>query len=221
MTFAEIQAYFLSFHPQAFPDFIDETSELPLYLRMVNNQIAAYPHKFSWLLREYSLTLTGASSYNLGTLIPDLAQVYKPYGTGFAGNEPRYQSLADFNINVGGNTITMQGKTLKIQGSISSGTLVIPYYSNYLVVDTLGVTRKMNFTATTDISLVPDEHIPMLIEGVEEYIARKDKQSSYTRAYQLADGRIANVTPFLFLIQQAALTDIPMSVIVRDWRFGT
>lgn len=222
-TWSEIKQYFNTFKPEDFPNFVDSatsgTNELAIYARLGNAQIAGYNHKFSWLIREYSLTLTGASSYDLSTLIPDLAQVIRPYGTGFPNNEPLYQSLTDFNILVGGMAITMQGKTLKIKNGPSSGTLVIPYYSNYLVA-TSGGTRQRDFSADNDVSIVPEEHLPALLECIDEYVQRKTKKSKYVRAFQMPNGSIQEVTPALYFLQQAALVDVPMHKIVTDWRFA-
>jgi hypothetical protein len=156
-------------------------------------------------------------SYNLSTLIPDLSTIYRPYGTDFGGNEPSYRAPAEFNIETGGQIITVVGKTLKIKNAPASGTLTIPYYSNFLVATSAGV-RQKDFLAEDDVSIIAESHIPMLVEGMQEYIDRREHRPSYTRQYALFNGRIVTVTPFFYLLQQAAIDDNAMSVILRDWR---
>lgn len=224
MTWSEIKSYLSNMNPESFDKYVNNNdtgtatpSELARYARMVNYLISGYSHKFSWAIREYSLTLTGATSYNLGTLIPDLSMVYRPYGTAFGGNEPSYSKPSEFNIESGGQIFTIVGKTLKMKNSPSSGTLTIPYYSNYLV-ETSGGTRQKDFLAENDVSVIPDTHTPMLLEGIQEYIDRREHRPSYTRQYALFDGRIVNVTPFFYLIQQAAIDDNPQQIVLTDWR---
>jgi len=211
-------------NPESFAKYVNNNdtgtstpSELAMYARMTNYQIAGYAHKFAWSVREYSLTLTGASSYDLLTLIPDLSTIYRPYGTAFGGNEPAYRQPYEFNVESGGQIITIVGKTLKIKNAPGTGTLTIPYYSNYLVANSSG-TRQKDFLAETDVSVIPDTHIPMLVEGIQEYIDRREHRPSFQRQYALYDGRIVNVTPFFYLLQQAAIDDNPMQIVLTDWR---
>lgn len=200
---------------------VNPDTELKMYLRLAHMQIAGYYHKFSWTMREYNLTLTDATEYNLATLIPDLVRVYKPHGSGFPNESPSYRRQSDFDIDVGGNIISITGKILKIKNGPVSGTLTIPYYSNYLVLDNDGITRKRDFESDDDTTIVSDENITALLELASEYLYRKEQKGQYTRAYQMPSGQMANITPGLYALQQASLTDVPMHVIVSDWRFET
>lgn len=211
-------------NPEAFPKFVANNdtgsstpSQLAMFARMVNYRFSGYAHKFSWAVREYSLTLTGATSYNLLTLIPDISTVYRPYGTDFGGNQPSYRPADEYNIESGGQILTIVGTTLKLKNPPSSGTLYIPYYSNYLVASS-GGTRQKDFLAETDVSVIPDSHMPCFLEGLQQYIDRREHRPINSETTVLFNGRIASVPLFTSMMQQAAIDDNAMSVTVRDWR---
>jgi hypothetical protein len=223
MTYSEIKAILAAMAPQAFKGFINTTTgtipELALYARITNNEIAGNPHKFSWMLREYSLTLTGATTYNLASLIPDLERIYQVYGDTAPGREVPYQGLREYNRDFsGGVRMTLLGKSLRITGA-SSGTLTIPYYSNYLVLDNDLSTRKLNFVDDDDVSIITETHAMMLIEGIMRFVARKKNEKPYTKPVMLYDGRVAQIEPFTYLLQQAVLADKDIQSSIFDFRF--
>lgn len=224
MTWAELKVFFSNMAPQAISGIIQATSgsptELALYIRMGNNRLASIPHKFSWLLRDYTLTLTGASEYNLRTLIPDLVRVRYVTGSALPNNVATYVSGGDFYRRVfGSGVMTIQNNILKFDTPPTSGTLTIPYYSNYLVVDDSGV-RKLDFVDDTDASIIPIEHQQLLIEATHEWIQRKEKKKPYTIQMQLLDGRIVEATPFMALLNEAIATDRPIAEGIFDFRFN-
>lgn len=224
MTYAEIKTLFSSMAPQAIKGIVNSssgspTSELGLYARLVHNKIAAQAHKFSWTIRSYNLTLTGADSYDLATLIPGLQMVRLVTGSDVPNGVATYAKDVDFYRRIlGSYEFTIQNKVLKFNVPPSSGTLVIPYHTYYLVKDN-GGTYKLDFTADTDVSLVPEEQINMLIEGMMEYVYRKEHKNQYTNTFQLYDGRIANLNPFSYYLQLAIQGDRNIDSSVYDFRF--
>lgn len=230
-TYAQIKSILTGMSPQTFSgSFINQNSgsptELALYARFTNMEIAANPHKFKWALRSYTLTFTGATSYDLGTLIPDLVQVYQVVGESLPSRQATVLPLNEFNIITGGTVLTFQGKTLKVKNPPTAGSTVeIPYFSNYLVA-TSGGTRQMDFTADTDVSIIPDEHAPMLIEGIMRFVYRKEntgkgKSNQYVRTVMTWDGRLADLDPFMHLMTQAVLSDNDLAKDVYDFRIQT
>lgn len=224
MTWSDIKSYLSTMNPESFSKFIDNNdtgtttpSSLAMFARMTNYKIAGYAHKFSWAVREYTLTLTGASSYDLSSLIPDLSTVYRPYGTNFGGNEPSYRVAHEYNIEQGGQIFTVVGKTIKLKNPPTSGTLTIPYFSNYLVA-TSGGTRQKDFLAESDVSIIPDSQINLLLEGIQQYIDRRERRSINSEQTILFNGRVVSVPVFTAMMQQAAIDDNALAINVRDYR---
>lgn len=224
MQWSDTKAILASMAPESFKGFINTTSgsipEAVMYARFCHNEIAGYSHKFGWLLREYQLTLTGADSYDLRALIPDLVRVYQVVSVPLApGRAVPYQSLYQYNIDPSGAIrLTLMGDILKITGA-PSGTLTIPYYSNYLVKAQDG-TRKRDFTVDTDESVIPGTYDQLLVEGIMRYVNRKGKKGHYTVPVLLYDGRVVNIDPFLSGLQNMALADVPIQRGLYDFRFS-
>lgn len=222
MTYGNIKSLLSAMAPDAFKGLVNVDSgsptELALYARVTNSEIAANPHKFSWALREYTLTLTGATEYNLKTLIPDLVAIYQIYGDSAPGREAPAQSLREYNRTLGGNIrFSVIGNTLKLTGA-TSGTLKIPYYSNYLVLDNDGSTRKLNFVDDDDTSVIPEQHVMTLVEGIMRFVDRKKKSGTYTKPF-LINGRVVNIDPFQYALRQMVQDDNPIQNVVHDFRF--
>jgi hypothetical protein len=200
--------------------------EIALYAHMTNMEIAGNSHKFSWALREATITLTGATDYNLATLIPDLAMVYQIPPRSNDRSPVAYQPLQEFNILFpGGGSATIINKTLRLSSDLTSGSMVIPYYSNYFVA-TSGGTRQQYFTDDTDVSILPEEQTPLLVEGIMRFIyakqnVNKGNANQYTRSTILWDGRVVNIDPFPTLLSQAILADSAVARQVYDYRIIT
>lgn len=223
MTWSEIKQFFANFTPAQTQGIIETTSgtptELALYARLTNNKIAGQPHKFSWMLREYSLTLTGASSYDLKALISGFVRVRVVTGNSLPNGIASYVSDVDlYRRTYGQHTFTIQNGVLKFDTPPTSGTLTIPYYTRYLVKTAAGVYQQ-DFTANDDESVIPDTHIDLLLEGIETYFRRKEKDKNYTKTYILYDGRVVNIDPFSYLITNAIQEDKPIDVALFDFRF--
>lgn len=221
MTYSDIQGLLASMRPSASSGFISTsgtTSELAFYLRMVNSKLCGKAHRFSWTMREYSLTLTGATDYDLRTLIPDLIEIYQVKGDSVPGYEMGFRDLREYNLSVGGVEFTIMGSTLRIKNGASTGTLVIPYYSNYLVVSNSG-TRQLDFSDGDDEWLGPPHLEPMLIEGVLSYFDRKEKEPIFTQKYIMWDGRVADLDPFQILYWDAVQADKQVTKPLYDFRY--
>lgn len=223
-TYLEIKTFLSNQRPSVFNSkFVNQddgaVTELALYCRAVNMDIAGNPHKFSWRLREYALTLTGATEYNLATLVPDLEMIYQVPGDEFSNKEANYQSLRDFNIQTGGQIFTVVGgTTLRFKTPPTSGTLTIPYYSNYLVV-TSGGTRQLDFTADTDKTVIPFQHAQMLIDGVINFVRPKEDEESPKTDFRDWDGTVLSLDTFQYRLRIAAQNDRPVARSVFDFRF--
>lgn len=225
MTWSEIKTTAQSIVPAELKGFVNYQSgsvtELALYCRMIHNRISGHPHKCSFLLREYTLTLTGASSYNLRTLIPDLVRLYMPpHGSNVPDREVPYQGYRDYSIDTGNNTrMTLFGKTMMLTAGGVTGTLTIPYYSSYLVESAAG-TRKKDLTDDTDFSIIPNEHENVLIEGIVEFAKRKTKNPQNQRVFADHRGRISQMTPFEQELQNLIIADRPIIQGVYEIRYN-
>jgi len=223
MTWLEIKTLLGAMKPYALKGLVGTTAgatpEIALYARATNMEIAGNPYKFWWLTREYTLTLTGATTYNLRTLIPDLGRIYQVTGSAAPNREAPYQSLRDYNIDLsGGVRISVLGDaTLKVTGA-TSGTLTIPYFSRYLV-ESSGGTRKMDFTDDTDVSVIPEQHIMALVEGIKRFINDKTDEATKLDA-RLVDGKPMQIDRFSYLVRNMILDDRPIHEVVYDFRFN-
>lgn len=143
-------------------------TELAYLAHLVNMQIAGFAQDFDFEKVTGTLTLTGASSYNLKTLLPDLRSVYQMYGINENQDHP-YLPNDEANITAGDGW-TIKNKTLYFTGNApASGTASLLYKSNYLVINAAG-TRKRLFEADDDESVLDEADIPVLVYGVGEFI---------------------------------------------------
>lgn len=224
MTWSEIKSLLAAMKPAAFKGIVNTTTgstpEIALYARVTNGEISGNPYKFWWLLREYTLTLTGAADYNLRTLIPDLGRVYQVANALAPGREGASQPLREFNLSTGGSSsrFTVFGDTLRFGAPGTTGTVTIPYYSRWLVADASGV-RKQDFTLDTDVSVIPEQHVMALVEGMKRFVNDKIEKEASMRTYMI-NGRPTQVEPFSFLLNQMILDDRPVHQVVLDFRYN-
>lgn len=153
---------------------------LSLYFDFVNSEIAANSQDFEFTKETGTITLTGATSYNLSTLFPDLISVYQVYGIN-SNQEQQYFPNYEANLypfqgyTIKGNSLILTGE------NPSSGTLTIQYKSQYLVKNAAG-TRKQYFENDDDYSVLDFADKNVLIFGIGEYITWKtDEQSAIQR----------------------------------------
>ncbi len=156
-------------------------AQIGYFLRFINNRISAKPIEFEFLKQTSPITLTGASTYDLGTLFPDLYSVYQLFGTSPQQEAPYYPNY-DGNVTpITG--YTLKGKTLIFTGNqLFNGSVNLQYKSKWLVKDADG-NRKLDFTNDTDITVLDDNQVNVLIFGVGQFVNWKtDTVSSERKA---------------------------------------
>lgn len=139
-------------------------TQLAIIVNLVHNRIINYPINWSFLKETGTITLTGASSYNLATLFPDLQSVYQIYdGTLYTekGYVPNYEA----NVSPIQEAYTLRGKTLIFTGNAPvGGTLSIQYKSKYMVKTAAGVRQKF-FQNDDDVTVLDDESLLVWLTG--------------------------------------------------------
>lgn len=190
MVYSEIKTFLSNFYsPFVETDFIDfdngSPSEGALYLRMINNRIAAKPHEYEFCKEIGSVNLNGSSSINLANLYPDLLTIYQVYGV-------TDQQQANFLPNDTANIAPIEGyslrhKTLYFSGNIpSSGTLYFQYKSQYMVKDAAG-NRKLDFEDDDDYSVLDEAFTNALLFGFGEFLNWKTDELSGDRKKKVSD----------------------------------
>lgn len=146
-------------------------TELAYKVHLVHCRIIAKPHEWEFAKATGTITLTGATSYNLKTLFPDFVSLYQIWGIN-ANQEHPFVPNSDANI-VPADGWSLRGNTLFFSGNVpASGTLYIQYKSSYMVESVAGV-RQQFFTEDSDVSVLDDPDVPVLILGAGVYIRRK------------------------------------------------
>ena len=140
-------------------------SSLAILAYLACNRITNYPVEFDCLKVTSTISLTGASSYDLKTLFPDLKSVYQIYGIN-ENQDVIYFSNKEGNITpIDGCTI--KGDTLIFTGVSPTGTATIQYKSKY-AVKTVADVRQKYFLADTDYTVFDDENL--IVFGIGEFI---------------------------------------------------
>lgn len=161
-------------------------SELAVLLHMVHSRVVAYPREYDFLLVPETITSTGATSYNLKTLFPDLLSVSQIWGLDV--NRP--------HTHVGrqdGNFTEIRGwyvknKVLYFSGAVpTTGTIIkLDYKSQYMVLDSSG-NRKKYFTEDDDESVLDEADINVLIMGLSNYVNWKVDEVSQNKRAETID----------------------------------
>lgn len=209
MTWGEIKSVVSAIAPDAVGSLVGTSgspSQVASFAFLVGMRVASYPHKFKCMLRNGSVTLDGSGEYDLGALLPDLQVPMQVWGQQVGGREIGYRSLPQFNVTVGGTLMTIMGKTLKVAENGVTGTLNVPYYSNYLVLDEDGATRKRFFENDNDQSVLYDDMMPLFTEGIMAYIERREKEKDWSKFLESE-------------LARASLNDRPITRAMFDWRF--
>jgi len=192
MTWEEIKLALTTIYSQYIGNgkIIDDTdngstpSALAILVNLVNNRISSYPYEFNSLKETYTLTLTGATTYDLKTLVPGLKTIFQIYGIN-EHQEHEYLDNSQSNIT-DGDGWTIRGNTLIFTGSAPTGTATIQYKSKYLVKNTSGV-RQQYFLANTDYSCLDSDDVNVLIFGVGQFINWKSDSESQDRRKEVMD----------------------------------
>jgi len=182
-TWSEVKEIIVDLYPAIIQSkFINpDSGELGSYARLANNMIANYPHRFKFTKDTHSLTLTGATSYNLKTLIPGLSKVYQIMGINDNTDEvelPEYEG----SISSASNFYLRNGVLYFTGNNPTSGTATIVYKSKYLVYDKDDDSRKLNFEDDDDYSAIPDEQIMTLISIISLFIDWKEADKKFSLA---------------------------------------
>jgi hypothetical protein len=213
MTWEDIKAQLITLYAKYVSNngFIEPDSgnptELALFVDLVHQQVNSNPGMPDYFKRKVgqTITLTGASSYNLRTLFPDYIGLYQVYGV----ND--YQD--QLNVSQSTNNLLRQNESYSVTNGIlyfaegypQTGTLKIDYMSAYMVEDSSG-NRKKFFTDETDVSVLLPNHIWVILMGVGQYVNWKaDNASKAQRDFVQAQFNVAEQSLFLHQEQQNAI----------------
>ncbi len=176
VQYSDIKTRFQTLFPQYVgKGFIESDSgsptELALLADLANNDIASFPYEWEFLRQTGTITLTGATSYNLATLLPDLQSVYQIYGI---NQNQEHPVMSNYEANIAsGDGWSLRDKTLYFTGNLpTTGTITLQYKSKWMVKDSSG-TRKQFFTNDSDVSALDDSDLPALLWGAGKYIELK------------------------------------------------
>lgn len=155
-------------------------SEAAILCNLVHQQIVTIPQDFEFLKRDVTLSLTGATSYNIRTSYPDYAGTYQIYGLNNRQDEA-FISNRDANIGLYNNGYTLKNGVLYWSNFLpQTGTLNLQIKSSYMVKDSSG-TRKTFFSADDDVTVLPFEFVPILYHGVGQFINWRTDEASKQR----------------------------------------
>lgn len=154
-----------------------------MMLFLIGNRVAAYPKDWDFLKVNGTVTLTGATSYNLKTLLTGYLGLYQVYGI-ISNAEVTYSANNVANIT-SAPVYTIKNGILTFSGTApASGTLRVQYRSQFMVEDSSG-TRKKYFENSEDVSVLPDADLNVLIFGVGEYVEWKRDTTSEEKKAQV------------------------------------
>lgn len=188
MTYGELSLAAAALYGQYVTKFVNATSgsptELAILLRMVHNRIAAYPCEFEFLKETGTITMNGASSYNLRTLFPDFRSLYQLFNV---NQNQEHPFVPNYEANViPADSYSIRGTTLYFAGTLpASGTPGIQYKSQWLVKNAAGV-RQRDFLAEDDVSVLDDADTNVLLFGLGDYVQWKADVKSQDRKLQVA-----------------------------------
>lgn len=161
--------------------FIDD-DELARYCKRTLRLIASN-YIYGFQETTGTLTLTGASSYNLATSFPDFQELwglsYLLNGATAPGCELTYYNARDFLYAADILGYTVQGtSTLKLYvpagGTGITGSLTVIYYSSTMLTSASGTAKEIP-TLDTDVFRIPERFLSVLVEGILMFCFRKDK----------------------------------------------
>lgn len=179
-TWAQVKEEFRDSFRDVTQSFISDT-ELS---RMARRILRLIDSKSTYAFQETlgTLTLTGASAYELKTPFPDFKELISlNYATGGNGvpNEFTYTNVKDFQTMNDSYAYTILGSSslrLYAPGAVNlSGNLGILYYSRYLTIDTNGTTHIEYPTDDAHTFVIPERYINLLVEGLLMLAFRKDR----------------------------------------------
>lgn len=200
VTWGQIREEFTDAYRDTTTRFFDNssggTSEIARTLRRVLRLVNA-PEAYSFQQQEYTLTLTGATRYDLNSLIPGWKRIYAILAPGTnVSEEMTAADLRAFQLTYDTYAFSIFGhRYLELKSSPatpSTGSLKIIYFTGYLVKDGSTNALKEIPTSDDDYFIIPPEFMDVVTEGLEMFAFRKDKtnRSDYTDARQHFDARL-------------------------------
>lgn len=154
-------------------------------LRMLDN-----PNGYTFQQREQTLTLTGASSYDLDTVTPGWKEIMTVTNSlGDVSNVPvemEFVNVKDFQLILDRYAFTIfAGKELRLYSPTSApltGQLNIIYFTGYLCADATTGLPKAIPTSDSDYFLIPERFIDAITEGLLWLSFRKDRSNKDDKA---------------------------------------
>lgn len=192
MTWAQIkQMLTYEFGPYVGRGFVNSDSgsptELAYKVHLAHNIIMAHPYEWEFSKAVGTITLTGATTYNLKTLLPDLMSVYQLWGINQNQEQP-YVPNYEANV-IPQDGYSLRGNTLIFSGNIpTAGTANLQYKSSYMVLDASG-NRKQFFTDDSDTTVLDDADINVIIFGAGRFIRRKTDEPVLKTRYGTTRGK--------------------------------
>lgn len=206
-TWGQIREEFSDAFRDATTGFFDNSSgassEILRVLRRVLRKIDA-PEAYTFQEQEYNLALTGATRYDLDTLIPGWKRIKsinanQSGGVGSYTTELHPVELKDFQVLSDSHSYAIyQNRYLELYnptGTFASGQLKVIYYTTYLVKDGSTNALKALPTSDSDYFTIPERFIDVITEGISMYAFRKDRSNKedFRDAKQAFDASLAEL----------------------------
>lgn len=160
-------------------------TELAMLLDFIHNRITGYPNEWSFTTEETTIPVTGATSYDLKTLVPGFLSLIQVYGIN-SNEQHQFHSARQANIT-SFDGYTIKNGILTFTGQLpQSSTFKILFNTQYLVKDSSG-TRKRFFTESDDESVLNYADFNVLIFGVGVYANWKVDEVSKEKRNEIKD----------------------------------
>lgn len=206
-TWGQIREEFSDVYRDSSTSFIGNASgtasEIYRMLRRVLRLIDA-PEAYTFQEQEYTLTLTGATRYDLDTEIPGWKRI-KSITTNTSSNLSAYPialrpvDIQDFqNLQDTYAYTIYQGRYLDLynpSGNFTSGGLKIVYYTGYMIKDGSTNAFKALPTSDSDYFALPERFTDVISEGLAMFAFRKDRSNrdDYRDAKSAFENRLAEL----------------------------
>lgn len=176
--------------------FVDDAA----LLRMVRRVLRMIGSNYTYAFQEQraSITLTGATTYDLSTLLPgfkEILEITNAPGGSDVQIPMQYYDPKDFLSARDVNGYTIENtSTLRLYAPSTSsltGSLTVIYYSNYMASSASG-TRQQYPLINTDLLLIPEDYLDLVVEGLLMLAFRKDRtnREDYMDAKEIFTARL-------------------------------
>jgi len=155
----------------------------------------------------HEITIGSDSEWVLATEIPDFLSLKSDQGNNgksiyyYVGTEPCFLNMTNNSRFSQSQTIggvaTIIGGKLKVSfptGTGDIGTLYVPYFSKYLVLDEDGTTEKFRPENDDDTFLIDEMYEDVLVEGILLYTKRRELSTNeFTKALREWENSVASL----------------------------